>query len=371
VFLLAGFLLFCALAPAFGIDRCAVCGGDLGATSYILTDKVNGEKKPVCQSCSLLPQTCFVCGLPVKHDFTSLPDGRFLCERDAKNAILEEDQAKQVFAETQEAIDRLFARFVVFPATNVEVRIVDRVNLQELFKTPGRDHQCPNVLGYIQSSTNGVAIRHQVSLLAALPKAELKTVSAHELGHAWLFENVPASRKRTLAEEANEGFCELVAYMLMSSQQEEEQQKSIRRNAYTRGQIDLFIDAEHRFGFNEIVDWMKYGRDAILHGEDLNRIRNIEIPSAGGTNTFTPTYAAAASAATTAPKGLVLGGISWSQNRPLAVINNRTFAPKEAGKVRVGGTNLTIRCLEIRTNSVVVQTEGSSKTQELFLRDEE
>jgi hypothetical protein len=40
----------------------------------------------------------------------------------------------------------------------------------------------------------------------------------------------------------------------------------------------------------------------------------------------------------------------------------------EKGKVRVGKTNVTVRCLEIRGNSVVVQLEGSNEKKELFLR---
>ena len=58
-------------------DRCPICGGELSGTIYLITDKVTNEKKQICQNCSTLTETCFVCGLPVKTDYTELPDGRF------------------------------------------------------------------------------------------------------------------------------------------------------------------------------------------------------------------------------------------------------------------------------------------------------
>ena len=65
-------------------DHCAVCGAALSGTIYLATDKVTNEKKQICQSCSALVETCFVCGLPVKTDYNKLPDGRLICARDAQ-----------------------------------------------------------------------------------------------------------------------------------------------------------------------------------------------------------------------------------------------------------------------------------------------
>src|SRR6266705_1418331 len=89
-----------------------------------------------------------------------------------------------------------------------------------------------------------------ICLMTGLPRAELRAVSAHELSHAWVFENVPGRRKRTLSRDAHEAFCELVAYKMMSSEDDEVQKAHIRRNHYTRGQIELFIQADERYGFN-------------------------------------------------------------------------------------------------------------------------
>lgn len=349
-------------------EKCGICGHDLGEIAYILTDKVTQEKVHICQECSKLPHDCFVCGLPVKSDFTELPDGRVLCARDAKNAVLDDDEARKICEDVKQELDRLLSRFVIFPGTNVETAVVDRVNLQALFKVPGNDYECPNIEGYTQSRTNHGKIHHSVSLMSGLPRSELKAVCAHELSHTWVFENVPTARKKTLGRDAHEGFCELVAYKLMNAQEDEDQKARIRRNHYTRGQIDLFIEADETYGFNEIVDWMKYGEDSVLHADDLNRVRNIEIPSAKPQKTNTTRIYAAR--APEAPDTLVLKGITWNQNRPLAVINDRTFAPTEMGGVRIGRTNAVIRCIGISKTSVRIQFVGSGEERELTLPPE-
>jgi len=349
-------------------DHCAICGTLYGFSDriYVMTDKVTQEKKQMCHDCSVLNEVCFTCGLPVKKDVTNLPDGRCLCARDARNAILNDDEAKRVYEEVHDEADRLFSRFLTFPATNITTAVVDRVNLLELFKMPGNDYTCPNVLGYIQTKTNRGKVRHEISLLGALPRAELKAVCAHELTHAWQAENVPARRKKTLGHDANEGFCELVAYMLMDSQSETDQMKAMRRNAYTRGQIDLFIEAEKRFGFNQIVDWMKYGVDAVLHADDLNNVRNIELPrSPVWPIASSPNYH---SQPATAFDALTLKGVLWSKDHPMATINNHTFEVGDASKVRLGGSNVTVTCVSIREDAVRIQVAGAPEVQELRLR---
>jgi sRNA-binding protein len=67
------------------------------------------------------------------------------------------------------------------------------------------------------------------------------------------------------------------------------------------------------------------------------------------------------------PEKLALRGISWSKNKRLALVNNQSFEPGESGKVRLGTTNVTIRCLEVRENSVRIQVLDSGEEIELSL----
>jgi hypothetical protein len=152
----------------------------------------------------------------------------------------------------------------------------------------------------------------------------------------------------------------------MDSQNEGVQKQLILSNAYTRGQIHLFLEAERLYGFNDLVDWMKYGVDDRLVGNDLRRVRNVEMPRAvSWLVTNQPSFRPEPSPA---PDRLVLRGISWAQDRPVAIINDRTFGVNEQGRVRVGKTNVTIRCLVIRQDAVRIQVGGSGEEQELRLK---
>jgi len=53
--------------------------------------------------------------------------------------------------------------------------------------------------------------------------------------------------------------------------------------------------------------------------------------------------------------GLKLQGISGHGHAKLAIINNRTFAEGEDGRVTRGAQTVSIRCLEIRVDSVLIQ----------------
>jgi hypothetical protein len=360
-------------APAY----CATCGSLLLGQFFTAEDKVTFEKKQLCSNCVKLTTVCFACGLPISTNLTDLPDGRLLCARDARAAVLKDEDGLQVCSETRDALDRLFSRWMEFPETNATVTLVDRVHLQELFKYPGNDYQCPNVWGYMDTHTNRNHVTHSIRVLSALSAAGLKATCAHEYTHAWLNQNLSTARKQNLSHDSNEGFCELIAYLLMDSQHEEGQKAVILANAYTRGQINVLIQANKEFGFNDVLDWMKFGVDDHLQPENLGRIRTIEIPkaqapaplassqikrSAGTTNS------SAIAAAPAAPAPLVLKGIFFSQKNPTAVINDHTFEVNQEAKIRMGKTNVTIRCLAIMEDAVRIQIKDSGETRELRLQ---
>jgi hypothetical protein len=55
---------------------------------------------------------------------------------------------------------------------------------------------------------------------------------------------------------------------------------------------------------------------------------------------------------------LVLRGISGPPGHRLAIINNHTFAAGDEGEVITPHTRIHIRCVEIKDNSVVVESGG-------------
>lgn len=366
-------LFLMAWIPAARADVCAGCSGQLGFEFYLATDKVTDEKKPLCKSCVMSGTTCFLCGLPVKAGgagITDLPDGRHLCARDSATAVLSEIDGQRACREVKNELDRVFSRFLSLPETNVVVEVVDRVHLQELFRYAGNDYDCPNVWGYMQSKRVFGRPHHRLSVLSGLPLSWFQSTCAHEYGHGWINENVPAQRRERLARDAQEGFCELLSYLFAQARNDEAAQARIKRNSYTRGQIHLFLEAEQRFGFNDVLEWMVSGTDARLDAAEPDRVHQVNSPRkmiAPATRRPAYTVAAAPSPRAAAPEQLALKAVFWSERHPTALINNHTFAVSEEGQVRLGATNLTVRCLGIRQDAVKIRIVGSGEERELRL----
>jgi hypothetical protein len=363
---MAGFCFGLSL-PALG-DVCAICGKPIQGTVYIATDKVTGEKKLICSDCVRLPR-CIICGLPVKEGGLELPDGRYLCARDAKTVVLTVDDARQICNQVKDDLDRLFYRFTSFP-TNVDTTVIDRVDVDSMFIREGNNFESPDLLGCIRPETVNDQPRYKMSLLTGLPVAQLRETCAHEYSHAWVGENVPKERRARLGRDAEEGFCELVGYLLMDSQNEEVEKKRVLQNRYTRGQIDLFLEAEKRYGFDQVLDWMKYGVTAQLEAGHVDELRDVKMPSAKpAANNPNPAISINnknTNPAATAPATIKLQGILWG-NQPVAIINGLSFFAKDQKQIKVGGTNVTIRCLEIGKKSVRIQNVDSGTEQELPL----
>ncbi len=353
---------------ALADNICAICGKPIyGGTVYIFTDEVTGQKEMVCSDCAKLPR-CSICGLPIKDGGVELPDGRWLCARDAKTVVLDPDEIQQTCSQVKDDLDRLFARFTSFP-TNVDVTVIDRIDVASMFNTKGNSSESPDLLGCIRPETVNDQTRYKMSLLTGMPMAQLKETCAHEYSHAWVGENVPRERHARLARDAEEGFCEMVGYLLMDSQNEEVEKKRVLQNHYTRGQIDLFIEAEQRYGFDEVLDWMKYGVAPRLEAGHVDELRDVRMPPAGSADgspvIFNPINRPAPKPAPV-PDTIKLEGILWG-NRPMAIINGRSFSANDLERVQLGETNVMIRCLVIQQKSVRVQDIGSGKEQELLL----
>jgi hypothetical protein len=357
------------LSRAGETEQCFVCGASITGAFYKLEDKVTLEKRNVCKDCETSFPACFVCGLPAGTSTPGrqlLSDGRVLCARDAGTAVLQVDDAVRVCRETWERVERMFSRFISFPQNNVRIRMVDRVHLLELFKSVGNDYESPNVWGFTQTTNIGPRFEHQISVLGGMPVSFFQATCAHEYAHTWINENLNDSRRRTLSKDAEEAFCELVAYLFADSLNDAEEKARILKNGYTRGQIDLFITTEQQFGFNDIAEWIKSGADDRLDKDDPARIRKVitpqriaQAPSAPRFYPLPPSPAA---------QNLTLKAVFWDQTHPTALINDHTFALNETGKVRLGNTNVVVRCLAIRKEAVRVQIAGSGQEQELFLK---
>lgn len=199
--------------------------------------------------------------------------------------------------------------------------------------------------------------RHEIYLLTGLPQTHFAAVAAHEYTHAWVDENVT----RPVSAKTVEGFCELVAYKLMTERREENQKRVILANVYTEGQIESFRQAEDNYQFHRVVDWMKRGQDQAMADEDPTRVLALKTSPP-------PSFSYLPEAKTHVPDTLELRGISGTPQRRFALVNDLTLVKSESGKVRVGSTNLAVRCMDIRERSVVLKMLDTGEEVELALR---
>ena len=58
----------------------------------------------------------------------------------------------------------------------------------------------------------------------------------------------------------------------------------------------------------------------------------------------------------------------WDPARPLALINDRAFAPGDEGRIRLADTNLTLRCVSVQKDRVRIRILSSGEEQELVLK---
>jgi len=365
--------LFCLVVPpilaAAEAERCPVCGRVLSGEVYLLDDRVTLQKQSVCKSCLLSFPSCSVCGLPANTNapgFVQLPDGRAICPRDTSTAIISEEDGLRTWREVREGLDRRLSRFMNLANPNITVAMVDRVDLQKLFKSPGQDRSCPNVFGLIQTRRSPNGIEHRISLLSGIPVGWFRATCAHEWAHAWMEENLPTARKLAISHDSVEGFCEFISYRFMEGQNDEATKSRILLNAYTRGQVQLLIEAEDRCGLNDVLDWMKYGVDGSLSAGALDRIRSVQIP-----RTATPIAAVQVPVRVPAPQSpdsLKLKAVFWDKRHPSVLINNRTFRVNEQGSVQLGTSNVLLRCQVIRKNAVQIQWVDSGQEQVLSFR---
>jgi hypothetical protein len=350
------------LAGAQTALKCAVCQEVLTGRYHLLESPALPQKTPICERCLHLDTTCSLCGLPVKLNFQTLDDGRLLCEQDAKTALFSLPDAERIWEEARRDVAGIFSGFGTLPK-NFTLVLVNRNELAKSYKDQFSWHDKSTTMGMTRTRLrSGTDPEHTIFLLNGLSPARLAAVCAHEYAHTWLNENLSPHRK--LEGDSVEGFCELVAFKLMTLRNQPVETKMILSNAYTRGQINVLLEAEETYQFYRVLEWFKRGVDERIDKNGLARLLKLEDPP-------TPTPVWQFQTASSAPEVLVLKGISGTAQRRYALINNCTLQKNEEGKVRLGVTNVVVRCLEITQNSVVLQQRGSREKIQLSLRADE
>ena len=337
--------------------KCVVCREAITNHYSLVESSALAEKQPVCDDCLHLRTTCFICGLPVKVGFRTFDDGRLLCEQDTETAIFTQREAEGVWEEARREVIAMFARSTVLPK-RFTVRLVDRAQMAKARQDQFSLHGADAIMGLTRSHRDKQReFDHEIYLLDGLKPARLAAICAHEFTHTWLHENL--SEERRLDADTLEAFCELVAYKLMTQRNESVEKKVILANAYTHGQINALVQAEDAYQFHRVLDWFRSGADQRIDKSDIARVLNLQKDTAPILAWYPP------APPTSVPDTLQLKGISGTPSRRFALVNDCTLQKDEQAKVRIGKTNLVVRCLEITDRSVILQPLGSGQKIEL------
>jgi hypothetical protein len=356
----AVYLLCAWSARAALATHCAVCQQPITQRVYMFSSPYLAEKQAVCGTCAELETVCSICALPIRGSAMGLPDGRLFCERERNQCVLTGDELDEIFADVKRDLFKMFAGHGTLPDKNVTVQLAARPDLDRLWRSQRFPHDKNQTMGLTQSRRKKDQFEHRILVLHGLRKSRVAAICAHEYTHVWLQENMPEGRR--LQADTVEGFCELVAYELMTDRNDAVEKKVILDNSYTSGQIHSLVKAEDRYRFYEIVKWMKSGLDEKIDQTNMGRVlvrKSADEPVAVGWQPVKPT---------TVPDTLVLRGISGTPQRRFALVNDTTLAQGEEAKVRVGTTRWTVRCVEITQNSVVLNVNGSAEPTELLLK---
>jgi hypothetical protein len=336
--------IFFAVIWAFAAGEsnyfCVVCG------KGPLTGRVWMTKwGPICNDCANLPTHCSICGLPIRDGDGSVKtgDGRFICRFDKTNAVLDLDQAKELFADTRREVVEMYGQGFTLQNPDVTVNLFD----VDYWSEKGRENGL-HKYGFANSRpAPGGAFTHEVVMLSGRLHDEMVATAAHEYTHLWINENRPADRD--IDGDTIEAICELTAYNLMGEMNRPEMQQRILENPYTHGRIKTLVqvDADHGIGY--ILNWVKSGTTPNFDPTD----GNVNGPSATPAPTFAPSTKSP-------PKNLKFTGVLVIGNDREAVINGTSFAPGDEKKLRLENKTVTVRCRKILDAEVVIQINGSN-----------
>ena len=340
----------------------------------------DGTMKNVCILCANSKERCYICKLPIARDEQRLEDGRVFCRRDFNEGVFDEREAQRIAYETTRELTRVFYRFgMKFPETNVVVSIVSPLVLHDRTHQP-YDPTTTSIMGLtetlffdaagsplsqleaLDADNKKMGYIHRISLVSGLSKKRMLATCAHELGHAWLHENISPKRLADISKETEEGFCELVAYQLMDSQSEAFEKTQIKQNLYTRGQQNVLIEADLSYGFYKVLKWFDEGMAAGLNNADfLQKTLREEKPVAAQTQALqwqppTPIVL---------PDTILLKGLLGTGNKRIAMINNASLMEGEKTTIKLAKTNATVQCIKILEKSVTVKINDEER--ELFL----
>ena len=321
---------------------CIVCGkGPLTGRIWL------HPRGAICDDCKNLPDHCSICGLPVKPGDGCIKtgDGRFICRFDKDNAIMTQDQAKELFEQTRDEVVDLYGPQFALKNTDVTVTLFD----VDYWSEKGRQNGL-HAFGFASSRPAGNGgWTHEVVMLSGRTRDEMTEVAAHEYTHLWINENRPQDHH--IDGDTVEAICELTAYKLMQQQKNSAMQKKILENPYTNGKIKDLVAVERDGGIEYVLNWVKtstaetFDTDASL----------APLPTPVSATVFVP-------GPRPLPQGLTFSGTMSFGSEQSAVINGQEFVVGEQKVLSLRNGSVTVRCRELRGAEITIEAGGKTLT---------
>jgi hypothetical protein len=360
-------VLLSSVSQATAQQICIVCKQTKGGQFYVSKNKYYKKDIHYCKACYDLSERCDVCQFPVlPKTGLRLPDKRVICAEHSSIVVMNENAAETLFVKARDEVMDIVRQYPPLPQLNIKFHLVTREDfVQEYRRTPGIDDPY-SVQGLtISREREGEGkLQHDIYVVHGLTDETFLAVCAHEYTHAWLNERQKPTR--LLHHDTREGVCELMAHKVATKLGYQREVTQILENAYTRGQIEVLLAAEKEYGLYKFIRWIDQGVDSWIDKDKLSQLLVVgagakdEEPSPVALNWVN-------AKPIPAPQKLSLKGLSGTGNRRFALINDATLGANEQGKVRLGNSNVVVRCLSISSNSVTVEIKGEATPRTLIL----
>lgn len=176
----------------FGL-KCDLCGNYLNG-EYIIDDWGN----KICHHHNIIEMGfCDSCGKALIHKKVNYDDGRSVCKQCYEIRVSSSNKAIQ---ELLTVVNLFKEKGIKYNYPDIKVFLTS----QKYINTNSNHIGTGKLRGLCSTQMKGVSLKHNIFILNGLPDLEFRGVLAHELLHAWLFEN-----KITLQDDECEGFCNL------------------------------------------------------------------------------------------------------------------------------------------------------------------
>ncbi len=322
------------------------------------------ELGAICEDCHKLERRCWICRHPAAKDYIKTPDGRYICRREAKNAIISQQAVHQTFQRTRNAVKRMTRNYMALKSPKINVEV-----FSQPVWDPDGTKSALHRQGLATTRQVGGRFHHNVMLISGLVNTNLIGVSAHEFTHLWINEN---RGDHKIDPQTNEAICEMVAYKLAETYRHHNYMKVIRENTYTQGRANELLPLVNRYGLKSLLRWVLEGTGPTPSARDLARLRSSRPAATAASPTMpatksSPLYNSRPRAKATPPADLELKGVLGAPGKYTALISGVMFREGDTRTVKLQGKSIRARCEKITRTTATLKLEGSKEPLELRL----